>query len=179
MTVPAVLPASEAENVQAIHDALSPYFELTSEVWLRHPLTGADHRIDLLAEPRDEFPFPLMGVEVKTSRRHRHFAHLTQALKQCVDYRQCVINDQRLPQHRGLMLPAVALYAGDAEWPDAEWMERLLGKWNVGSFRAERYRGLTLRISAAPIWTQRDGTTGTGAKWPAQRRVGNGRRRAA
>lgn len=176
--------ATETESVAALLQALEPHFHIHPEVWLRHPLTGADHRIDMLALPRAdliaaEFPFERLGVEVKRTDEYTSPQRTTQALKQCVDYRMCVINDRRLPALRGTWVPAVALHIGNTPWPDAYWMERLLGKWNVGSLRYERWGGLTLRISAESIWRTRDGVTGVGVTWPAERRIGNGKRRAA
>jgi hypothetical protein len=128
------------------------------------------------------FPFDTLGVEVKRAgldgRGRRH------ALGQCLSYRNCVIVDHRLPVLRGLLLPAVALYAADRSWygetgeKDARYGEaRLAATQNVGVFVHDARCGLTLEIGDERIWSEGRGVTGVGANWPPARRFANSTRR--
>jgi hypothetical protein len=174
---------TEEQNREQILTLLEPHFDLYREVWLRDPLTSLDMRIDVLAVPREEdFPFDPLGVEVK--RSNPAIGHRTQAFKQAIDYRRCVLNDQRLKSYRCAWVPAVAVYMGGPSYrlqigdPDRE-LVRLAGKFNVGLFVRHRWSGLQLEICGEPIWNGRYGTTETGLRWPVERRVGNSRRRVA
>lgn len=180
---------TEAENKDRLRPLLAAHFELMEEVWMREPISGNDCRIDFLAVTGDVLPWDVFGVEVKRSDlsggRRRH------AFKQCVDYRRCVVNDQRVPGLRGRYLPVVALYYGAPDprrWrglnrqPTEEEIRlgvevRCFGCWNVGVL-VHGSRGLTLEISEEPIWAQHWGATDVGITWPVERRFANGTKRA-
>ena len=176
-------PSGELELTDRLIAQLEPHFDLTRQVWLRHPLDGLDCRIDLVALPRppldERFPFPLFGVEVKADSNE--LRQMTQAYKQCLDYQRCILNDPRLPKLRACALPCVALYRGrhGDRFPDDP-MEtlavRLVGKYNVGVLEHARY-GLELRICDERIWSARQGVSDSKTAWPATRLVANSRQR--
>lgn len=164
---------------------LEPHFDLYQEVWLREPLFGFDSRIDVLAIPKEplaeRFPFAMLGVEIKNDSYK--IGHRTQAFKQCIDYRRCVINDRRLPSRRSLWVPCVALYRGrDApthlgdHYDDGE-LVRLAGKFNVGVLEHHHYNGLELRVCEERIWSTRWGVSDAKTTWPDTRLVANSTRR--
>jgi hypothetical protein len=175
--------APERELVAEAERTLETDFHLLSEAWLRDPLTSVDLRIDLLAWPKIEnFPFDLMGVEVKRPvRQNRDYVA---ALKQCVDYRRAVVVDDRCQHCFGWMLAAVFLFCGreshDTVHHDGVYgAARLAGRFNVGELVRHPWTGARLEIAETPIWSLQGGVTGMGVAWPAERRVGNGRRRSA
>jgi hypothetical protein len=183
---PAVRP-DEHELRRRLLGTLIDHFDVTEEVWLRHPLHCLDLRIDVVAVPRPpldrRFPFPLLGVEIKTDRDE--LRHVTHAYKQCLDYKQCVVNDKRLRNLRGLWLPCVALYRGrqTPRWPDETsdpweaFAVRLAGKFNVGVLE-HGYRGaLELRVCDERIWSTRSGVSDARTAWPAARLIANSNRR--
>lgn len=176
---------TEPELQQQLVTALEPYFEVTEQVWLRNPIYGFDLRIDLVAAPRppldERLPFAFLGIEVKVD--NHEFAARTQAFKQCLDYKQCVLNDQRLPKLRGLWLPCVALYRGRErrtrrdEDPAESLLVRLVGKFNVGELEHGHYDGLMLLVCNERIWCVREGISDGKMTWPTARLVANSTRR--
>jgi len=172
-------------KLRLLHE-LEPYFDVTAEVWLRHPISSIDLRIDLVAVPRppldEQFPFPFFGIEVKTDSSD--FGKRTHAFKQCLDYKQCVINDKRLTSLRSLNLPCIALYRGRSrrvrldEDKTESLLVRLVGKFNVGELEHGDFDGLMLLVSAERIWCAQRGVTASMSLWPAARLVANSRRRS-
>jgi hypothetical protein len=173
---------SESELVAQAALLLAPHFDLLSEVRLRDPLTAIDLRIDFLAWPKDpEFPFDMCGLEIKRPALGREYVA---ALKQAIDYRRAVVVDSRCADWVGCAPGAVFLFHGgetEAEGGHASHYGaiRLAGRFNVGELALHPWDGPRLEIARAPIWSAHNGTTGTGVAWPRERRVGNGRRRAA
>jgi len=176
---------SEQELVVDARRLLEPHFHLLEEVRLRDPLTAIDLRVDLLAWPKaEDFPFDLVAVEVK--RPIREGRDYVSALKQCMDYRRSVIVDGRCKRCFGWVLPAVFLFHGrpcngspNHEHPSCYGAIRLAGRLNIGELVRHAYDGARLEICEEPIWSARNGTTGTGLTWPRARRVGNSRRRSS
>lgn len=178
----------EPELQRRLVEALDEHFAVTEQVWLRHPIYAFDLRIDAIAIPRtpldERFPFPFLGIEVKTD--NDQLGHVTQAYKQCLDYKQCVVNDQRLPNLRGLIVPCIALYRGrqrrqplDKPWDAWEtFAVRLVGKWNVGVLEESRQGNLELRVCDERIWHGAYGVTDSKTLWPVTRLVANSTRRA-
>jgi hypothetical protein len=182
---------TEAELSQALSTKLEPYFWLIPEVWLRDPLSGASLRVDFVGLPKpteQQFPLDVIAVEVK--RPDTYGKQYIQALKQCIDYKRCVIDDERAKRCRGLTPAAVFLCRGQRDGlyenhvgvvgPDAHFgLVRLAGKFNVGEAALCPKLGVELAISDTRIWTARDGTTGAGEGWLPMRRIGNSTRRVA
>jgi hypothetical protein len=178
---------TEIEISARLVKLLEPHFWVVSEVWLRDPVGGAHLRVDHIAIPRDpaSLPFEFLAFEVKAERTDG--AAYIQAFKQCIDYKRCVIDDERAKRAWGLFPSAVFLFRGDQRpagvyqtRDETRWaLVRLAGKFNVGDAIDDPQDGLSLLISDSRIWTAQKGLTGRGLQWPQARRVGNSKRRAA
>jgi hypothetical protein len=140
---------------------------------LRDSQSGIDFRVDFLDQRRDGSDFPFDPVAIEVKRSDAVYGAYILALKQCVDYRGCVVVDQRLPSLKGIAVPAVFLWRG-------QWMKgptsrggagtvqpgfrdgaiRMAGKSNVGEIVHHIYQGMRFEISDTPLWSALGGLTG-------------------
>jgi hypothetical protein len=168
---------------------LEPQFWVVPEVWLRDPIGGAHLRVDFVAMPRNPEALPFEFIAFETKANGVTGSDYVQAFKQCIDYKRCVIDDDRAKRAFGMFPTAVFLFRGDTQRrglhdakqrdPARYALVRLAGKFNVGDAFDDPIAGLTLLISDEVVWTATRGLTGKGRRWPTTRRVGNSSRRAA
>jgi hypothetical protein len=93
---------------------LNPYFSLMPQCWLTHIETGQKLRIDFLAKPKKtcDFPYPIVGIEVKRGNYSKADGVYNRALFQCLDYTRCTISDFRIKKHADERLEKVYLWPG-------------------------------------------------------------------
>lgn len=137
---------TEDEARAHVVQLLRPYFYLIHECRLQH-WTGKPLRVDLLARPRPDIPYPFLaddvfGVELKRSFVDDHGKYRS-ALAQAITYRECVISDRRCLTTNGQRLRFAFVYPGPPsinrgsnEQARDIWEIRgatvLAGKFNVG-----------------------------------------------
>lgn len=181
---------SEDEAVAELIERLAPDFQFIPEVHLRH-FDGATCRIDFIAAPRPQRPayerfgrWGFIGVEVKVGCTG--IGEFCKALKQCIDYCHCYINDKRATRYASAIPQCVFL------WPDWQYQKnedgysgavRLAGHYNVGIIRQVATpwylhqpgypsSELEFRVSDTAIWRSHRGLCGP-------REFGTARRRGA
>ncbi len=117
-------------------DMLEPYFTLLPQCGLKHVETGQRLRIDFIAKPKrdSEFPFPLIGIEVKRGNYHYASQAYNRPLFQALDYTRCTLDDARVKKHAGERLQKVYLWPGlFSKDGDSVWgVNRLIGLGHVG-----------------------------------------------
>ena len=174
---------SEREAYAYLERTLAPWFRLIPQVWLRHRLTEKRLRIDYIAVPlgTTAFPCDLIGIEVKPS--FPDFRAFTEDLRQCIDYRTCVVDDRRFLQAMGKPLPFVFLY------PKPVWNSpiysgglwgtvRLAGKFKVGTISEELQTwsgtmAIRFELSGERFWDTVDGSRADSDHFGTAQRVGS------
>jgi hypothetical protein len=178
--------AARAHLEQLLHG----HCRLVPEVHLRHLISNQLLRIDYAAifpQFRHTSTAPtLIGLEVK--RYFDDFREWTAALKQGIDYRHSIVEDQRSQVYRGRTPAFIFVYPDLRDLGDlaehrsarstwAEGAERLAGKFNVGTIRQRRdfagHAYLEFTCAADPLWDSRYGPR-RGNDWGTGRRPGAG-----
>lgn len=174
--------SSEREVKEYVKQMLLPYFFCVEEVNMVH-FSGERMRIDFVCAPlTSESAWPAVrafGVEVKNESKDCGFKNICSSMKQCIDYQQGAIDDQRLPELRGCKLDYVllfhawlwnrAIFRSDVLFSPRvegeagrilEWIagaERLAGKFKVGWIRQKTNRwrppSFEFLVCATPIWS--------------------------
>jgi hypothetical protein len=130
-----------------LEQLLAPWFHLRPEV---NAAFGSQVlRVDYVAFPKDgsDFPYPRFGIEVKRGYQN-HFKHYSAALKQAIDYTQCLVDGRRLG--------VVFLFPG---LPEEQGMvrgaHRLAGQFRVGTIRV-RYGQPRFDMCGGRLWVPGD-----------------------
>lgn len=154
-------PLARAEVLQR----LAPHFEFVEEV---EAINADGHalRIDAVATCRSKgWAF---GWEFK--RSHLYKSHFAEAMRQAIHYRLSRIIDARLPAHKGLQLPAIALFP---DWlgehdddtvnygKEAEGMRLVGAQFRVGTMRQTGDDKFAFIMGQSAIWHSASGWTKT------------------
>jgi hypothetical protein len=171
---------NETQTRQLILKTFRRIGRVHEEVWLKHPASANDWRIDFLVETELEAPrLRCFGVEAKGLGNGNKDD--SAALRQCVDYANCIITDTRLGWLNGQPMSSVFLFSPSTlestknertyDWWTAT---RIMATFGVGIATRDAYDGISLvQPLGHPLWSERTGVGKFAATWQPVPRIGH------
>lgn len=171
---------SEVDARSFAIERLRAKFNTFEEVWLRSPI-GERFRIDAIALcPNKTF---LVGIEFKSS--HLAMSEFSDALRQCINYRDSSVEDDRFPLIDGQRLNCCIVFP---DWnglhddgtiaysKEASGMRVLAAHFRVGVLSRTQIKGaISFVLGNQGVWHSTTGWTGNAAGLLAgKRRRGSG-----
>lgn len=149
---------TEEQNKDVLINAIKPFFNISEERWGKHA-NGDNVRIDLILQPKNYKEWAngkdsLLGVEIKPD--YDHFNERTGLIVQAIDYK---MSKFRLKGGAYKSIP-IFMYPNPLSHPkiDAYFLERLLGKMNIGFINYKDYKDcFEFRICDTPIFDTIEG----------------------
>lgn len=149
-------------------DGLSANFSTFEEVWLRSPI-GERFRIDAIAFcPNKSF---MIGIEFKPS--HLAMSEFSDALRQCINYRDSAVEDDRFPVINGKRLNCCIVFPdweglhddGTTAYSKEAWGMRVLAAhFRVGVLSRTQIKGaISFVLGNQGVWHSTTGWTGNAA----------------
>lgn len=179
--------ADESESARSFEACMGQHFKLISEVWLRH-MDGSKLRIDYVGYAHDPLlrgAWGLVGFEIK--KGYEGIGGVSRALKQSVDYRHCILADDRINTRSGFvgkplsfvfLWPPMAGFfersSGMGQDPLVEGAIRLAGHYNVGVCGFRNYtEASALYVSGSRVWDSVEGPARNAADFGSGRGRGS------
>jgi hypothetical protein len=157
---------TEVDARKFLLDALQNDFMFYEEIWARDTATGQRYRMDAVSVC--EHTGHILGWEFKKS--HLFKSEFCAALKQAIDYRGAVIDDDRLPGLVGNLVEACIVFPdwdglhddGEMVWgKEADGMRLLASHFRVGTLIHRQPSNIFhIVIGEQAIWHSNSGWTG-------------------